>query len=77
MAFENSNRGSLSKVSETLEGIQDDCWSLLVLERDLTLMTAAGASFDKHEVDALKKRYTALSMKVFGQVRADRQFSVA
>lgn len=64
-----------TKIREELENINDIAWKLLILERDITYLKHLP---NKHsdmikEMNNLLDTYRYLSMKLFGEVRLDRQ----
>lgn len=64
-----------TKIREELENINDIAWKLLILERDITYLKHLP---NKHpdmikELNNLLDTYRYLSMKLFGEVRLDRQ----
>ena len=58
----------MNELTELIESLTEDSWRLLVLERDITNQYTT-----ESERQELLKEYRQKSMRVFGEVRRDRQ----
>lgn len=64
--------GSLDRVRQDLTALSDNMWRLMCVERDITAMLAHRSRFISSDILDKAQHYRALSMIVFGDVRADR-----
>lgn len=64
--------GSLDRVRQDLTALNDNMWRLMCAERDITAMLAHRSRFISSDILDKAQHYRALSMIVFGDVRADR-----
>ena len=58
----------MNELTELIESLTKDAWRLLVLERDITNQRTTEA-----ERQELLREYRQKSMRVFGEVRRDRE----
>lgn len=58
----------MNELTELIESLTEDAWRLLVLERDITNQRTTEA-----ERQELLREYRQKSMRVFGEVRRDRE----
>lgn len=58
----------MNELTELIESLTKDVWRLLVLERDITNQRTTEA-----ERQELLREYRQKSMRVFGEVRRDRE----
>lgn len=58
----------MNELKELIESLTEDAWRLMVLERDIT-----NPYTSESERQELLKEYREKSMRVFGELRRDRQ----